>query len=569
MSLVNIIRKARGDDIKGAVDDLKRIAGFPEEVAERIATGELPMDEASRVARREAQTDGNTYYHGAEGEGWGTVDPQFVGSTNGNSTGTGLWASSEPDVANSFVADMHDRFNLEDADGVIQPLMYKGSNPRTVEANGEGFSEIYVEDHGLMDTDSIARSAKRDGHDSAIINDVIDFGLFSDEFEKAYEPSTIISMFDGNKVRSPNAAYDPQYKGSNIMGGAAGTAGLAGLLAAGQSEDADAGFITKGGKTLLEAFHGSPHKFDKFSMDQIGTGEGAQAYGHGLYFADVEDVAKGYRDDLKYQLDPREGVNSIVNRMAGEQRGAQVVRDVKTGQTYDYDPNSIIHQQILESGQVELIQGGDSLLEAVAREMAGDKRLAAYSDNREIVSEIANVIRGQEAGGTVSDSAMKSYSKLNQMLLPPEGHLYRTEIDVTPESLLDWDKPLSEQGEAVQEVLGPYKSDFTPSAGGALNLATDALGKGEPERLLSDRGIKGIKYLDGDSRAVGDGTSNYVIFDDSLINIAERGNADPRLLGAAAAGTAGLLAAGQSDDSEASVDDLLDSLLAEAMRVKR
>ena len=70
----------------------------------------------------------------------------------------------------------------------------------------------------------------------------------------------------------------------------------AGIMAAGQSEDADAGFVTKGGKTLLEAWHGSPHKFDRFSMDQIGTGEGAQAYGHGLYFADSEDVAKGYRD---------------------------------------------------------------------------------------------------------------------------------------------------------------------------------------------------------------------------------------------------------------------------------
>ena len=53
----------------------------------------------------------------------------------------------------------------------------------------------------------------------------------------------------------------------------------------------------------------------------------------------------------------------------------------------------------------------------------------------------------------------------------------------------------------------------------------DALGQGVPEKMLSERGIKGIKYLDGDSRAVGDGTSNYVIFDDSPINIAERGNA--------------------------------------------
>src|SRR5215471_5241978 len=32
----------------------------------------------------------------------------------------------------------------------------------------------------------------------------------------------------------------------------------------------------------IKAFHGSPHDFDKFSMAKIGTGEGAQAYGHGL-----------------------------------------------------------------------------------------------------------------------------------------------------------------------------------------------------------------------------------------------------------------------------------------------
>ena len=237
IGLVKIIMKARGDDIAGAVDDLTRIAGFPEEVAQRIATGELPMDEASRVARREAQTDGNVYYHGAEVGGFGTVDPAFVGATNNNSKGTGLWASSEPDVANSFVADIAEMR----PDGVIQPLMYKGSNPRAVNASGEDFSSIYVDGEGLMDTDSIARAAKKGGHDSAIIDEVVDFGPYPEaEFPKAQDPSTIISMFDGNKVRSPNAAFDPQYNGPNIMGGAAGTAGLAGLLAAGQSEESEA-----------------------------------------------------------------------------------------------------------------------------------------------------------------------------------------------------------------------------------------------------------------------------------------------------------------------------------------
>ena len=32
----------------------------------------------------------------------------------------------------------------------------------------------------------------------------------------------------------------------------------------------------------LTVYHGSPHQFDKFDSSRIGTGEGAQAYGHGL-----------------------------------------------------------------------------------------------------------------------------------------------------------------------------------------------------------------------------------------------------------------------------------------------
>ena len=48
----------------------------------------------------------------------------------------------------------------------------------------------------------------------------------------------------------------------------------------------------------LKAYHGSPHDFDRFDLSKIGTGEGAQAYGHGLYFAEKEAVARSYRDSL-------------------------------------------------------------------------------------------------------------------------------------------------------------------------------------------------------------------------------------------------------------------------------
>jgi hypothetical protein len=48
----------------------------------------------------------------------------------------------------------------------------------------------------------------------------------------------------------------------------------------------------------IRVFHGSPHDFKKFDTSKIGSGEGAQAYGHGLYFAENEAVGKSYRDRL-------------------------------------------------------------------------------------------------------------------------------------------------------------------------------------------------------------------------------------------------------------------------------
>ena len=46
------------------------------------------------------------------------------------------------------------------------------------------------------------------------------------------------------------------------------------------------------------AFHGSPHSFDKFSTNYIGTGEGNQAFGWGLYFTDLESIARNYAYNL-------------------------------------------------------------------------------------------------------------------------------------------------------------------------------------------------------------------------------------------------------------------------------
>ena len=49
---------------------------------------------------------------------------------------------------------------------------------------------------------------------------------------------------------------------------------------------------------LQRAWHGSPHDFASFDLGAIGTGEGAQAHGWGLYFAQNRELSEGYQKRL-------------------------------------------------------------------------------------------------------------------------------------------------------------------------------------------------------------------------------------------------------------------------------
>jgi hypothetical protein len=72
-------------------------------------------------------------------------------------------------------------------------------------------------------------------------------------------------------------------------GGALAMAPLASKLMNKADDVADAG---------ITAYHGSPHKFDKFDMSKIGMGEGHQAYGRGLYFGEARETGEAYKKDL-------------------------------------------------------------------------------------------------------------------------------------------------------------------------------------------------------------------------------------------------------------------------------
>lgn len=70
--------------------------------------------------------------------------------------------------------------------------------------------------------------------------------------------------------------------------------------------------LPQGVKLQVDAWHGSPYQFDKFTTEKIGTGEGAQAFGWGLYFTDLEEIAKSYADRLSSEINENYTLDGIV-----------------------------------------------------------------------------------------------------------------------------------------------------------------------------------------------------------------------------------------------------------------
>lgn len=225
----------------------------------------------------------------------------------------------------------------------------------------------------------------------------------------------------------------------------------------------------------IRAYHGSPHDFDAFSLDKIGTGEGAQAYGHGLYFAENPKVAEEYRNTLAdWKVDGRAP-----------------------------DPSDPAH------------------IAAVTLKAHGGNANDAMFD---LMNTIRNGPQAERATAVDAYNMLKIGDKLPEAT---GGRMYEVQINADPEHFLDWDKPLSEQPKAVQ-ALQPVLGDTvtspsfgSKSGGDALWYAHNMLkGAGiKPESVLKDAGIPGIKYLDQGSRATGEGSRNYVVFDDKLIDI--------------------------------------------------
>jgi hypothetical protein len=255
----------------------------------------------------------------------------------------------------------------------------------------------------------------------------------------------------------------------------------------------------KGGPVMqeLDVYHGTPHRFPateanplgEFDASKIGTGEGAQAYGHGVYLAEAPEVAEVYR--------------SATNPIA---RKAEMTLQMTNGNV-------------------------NKAIEFVKREQKTYERFKN------------DPIFKQESYQQIVDTL--DYLKQTKKGQKPEvGAFYKADLpDEMIDRMLDYDKPLNQQSKQVREALYYIEEthgkifDESPETGSGWSHVTghDALvtmknrlgkfGKGNAEAILLGAGIPGIKYLDAGSRGQGgSGTRNFVVFpgEEKKVRILER-----------------------------------------------
>lgn len=302
-------------------------------------------------------------------------------------------------------------------------------------------------------------------------------------------------------------------------------AGLAGTVGPGAL-----GRMVRPPPARVRAYHGSPYDFERFDISKLGSGEGAQSFGRGLYFAENEGVARSYRDALK------RGVS-----YKGKPPGALGGSDNSMAVGY-------VSHWINERGTTPAA-GLEQARAALIKEIADNKRLLEsgqlrdYPSVRNIDRTVARIEYDQAILREVDKLDAKDFS------LDP-GRMYEVEINAPTEAFFDWDAPLSRQPEQARALFNELRLDAPAASGyvaprgfdrsgrvvgrfpvsqGGVDLSAPGnflygtmaqhMPRGAPEALMRDYGLPGIRYLDQGSRAAGQGSRNYVVFDDSLINI--------------------------------------------------
>jgi len=285
-------------------------------------------------------------------------------------------------------------------------------------------------------------------------------------------------------------------------------------------------------RSLLDVYHGTPHTLPptakntlgEFDASKIGTGEGAQAYGHGIYVAENPLVAKDYQFMEQNWFDTSQATY----------KGKSIDSWYEKAQK-DQDLAFRTKNKTLEK-------------DATAR-LAYWENIMTHNHPEKVVKTMTDPDYGWDEAAKYA----KSIDITKFKGVPDAGNLYKVDLpDEKIATMLDWDLPLSKQSPQVQaavEKLTGLKVDKAKMSqfddalldalqGGSTELPKQPLdpigadlyakfiggGNEAAARKLQELGVGGVKYLDQFSRPEGKGTRNFVLFpsEEKSLTILER-----------------------------------------------
>lgn len=234
------------------------------------------------------------------------------------------------------------------------------------------------------------------------------------------------------------------------------------------------------------AYHGSPYSFERFTNAAIGTGEGAQSFGWGLYFTDLENIAKNYANN-----------QSLIEKHLNIE--------------YDYNIPDRFYQIPKNNRKTK-----EDIIEYV------DSQIQGWQDIRD-------------------QYQVQEWTKLKQKVSTYQPNLYKVSLHkgktLEQYTWLEWDSPITEDVKRIFEKIG-FIWDFekTPlTQGKAYANFTSQIDEKLKDRsaaqrqislLLLENGIDGVKFpSESISRGATSETAegfNYVVFDENAITIEEQ-----------------------------------------------
>lgn len=277
----------------------------------------------------------------------------------------------------------------------------------------------------------------------------------------------------------------------------------------------------------ITTYHGTAHTFaptqsnplGEFDLGKMGTGEGAQTYGRGMYLTENREIGDWYRRQF--------AVSGI--RQASMQ-AAERALDLIPGQTTADHRSAAQGAANWVAHEIKKGTSPEDLLKYV-----GNHPNVDYVPMLEYLSQIG--IRKE-----VIMAAIEPWKGLTE----GGGSLYEVGLQAHPEELLDLNKPLSEQSSQVQTTLNeifpdlkspdsplrgrriyPFGKDYVPDDGSGLEVEypvrEDLFSNPESTLytaatdLLSSRGVPGAQYTGRSS-----GARDYTIWDPRRLNIIKK-----------------------------------------------